>query len=410
MIDDTDTDAVKKIENDAFDGSGNRGLSAAVGCNGLQNFDAYIAGYKEAFNILIDHVVSQYKTKGFVNTDYIIFPLCYNARHVFELYLKNIITKIDSINQIREVENGANKLLSHNVDMLFNTFQEKSIFDHRYAPYVEKLAPMIKWVAEIDPDGQTFRYPADSQGSMTLSKISLINIQKFTEQVDAVIFLLEDISYLSDDLLKEYKTKTFTTKLSRFDIEEIAQKLPPQKTWGVESKFGDIKEECKEKFYLSNNDFSKAVDIIKTHYTFSELIGTELSLKYLKIEHFRTLFECIGKLDSNEDKKGDISVQSIDDGIDDIEKMLEYGLAVEKCISQCVTSMSHNQLSDIKAIFEIGREDLYAEEYDVLVERYKNNPDTSYLHNLFGKKYARQYMIKGLTTLGQKSIIADIES
>jgi len=67
-------------------------LNACVGENGLQDIETYADGFKYATISIAKLLISSNASQ---EVDCYIFPLIFNARHCFELYIKESILKIE---------------------------------------------------------------------------------------------------------------------------------------------------------------------------------------------------------------------------------------------------------------------------------------------------------------------------
>ena len=82
--------------------------------------------------------------------------------------------------------------------------------------------------------------------------------------------LISELYYLCD----EYKMGTFTKKLSREDIRNIALTLPQRNKW-AEQHFTVAKDNIKTKYGIGSKEFSEALNIIQNHREFCVLIDME---------------------------------------------------------------------------------------------------------------------------------------
>ncbi|MBF0186102.1 MAG: hypothetical protein HQM06_17170 [Magnetococcales bacterium] len=114
----------------------------------------------------------------------------------------------------------------------------------------------------------------------------MININVLLDRFNVAANHIEDLHNLIVILKEEYATGTFTSKLSRNQLFEIAGRLPPRDAWS-EHGFLGIREKIKRDFSLSSNDFTRALNVIQQHYELAKLIGEILPLKAANIETFR---------------------------------------------------------------------------------------------------------------------------
>jgi hypothetical protein len=78
----------------------------------------------------------------------------------------------------------------------------------------------------------------------------------------------------------ERRAGVFTPRCSRSDLVEIAGMMPPLADWKSEA-FTAAKEVVKKRYGLSNTQFSKAIDAIKSNREMRGMLGGETDLPYL---------------------------------------------------------------------------------------------------------------------------------
>ncbi|NOU13053.1 MAG: hypothetical protein HOO92_03655 [Methylococcaceae bacterium] len=127
-------------------------------------------------------------------------------------------------------------------------------------------------IAQVDPTGQTFRYPVSSESQKHLVDISNINFRNLKDKFNLLESDLDMLHQLNTYLIEEYCQGSFTKKLSREQIFNIAQLLPDRRKW-TEGSFKDAKNRIKDSFCLSNRELSTAIKIIEVHYEFAPLIS-----------------------------------------------------------------------------------------------------------------------------------------
>lgn len=121
---------------------------------------------------------------------------------------------------------------------------------------------------------------------------------------------INEIEELTNYLIKEYNEKTYTTKLSREDISNIAEKLPERKNWGKD-EFEQIKKEIMEEYDIGSRDFSKALNIIKAHREFCTKIGLEKPIVHLNTESLIKYININKALNNNaKDTNGQLKSQT----------------------------------------------------------------------------------------------------
>lgn len=255
-------------------------FNACVGDNGSRGMFSHIDGYQSATLVMLESILSQYipntddntPEQAFLwNNDTSVYPILFTARHFIEIYIKQ---KINAINYLKVKEDIAEKLVkTHNIEKLWGIFVEivEKTRDSRLAVYIEKIAPYIQDFNRIDPTGETFRYPYSSEGSMHLKGMGVIGLFNFYNKFTELSKVCESFTYEMDSLVDEYRVKTFTKRLSRKDIEGIAQELPFFEECDKPS-LSNIKKGLKAKLSIGSQELSDTIDIIKDHIEFKRYI------------------------------------------------------------------------------------------------------------------------------------------
>lgn len=255
-------------------------LNACVGDNGSRGMFSHIEGYQSATLVMLESILSQYVPNTDCNipeqafrwnNDTSVYPILFTARHFIEIYIKQ---KINAINCLKVKEDITKKLVkTHNIKELWDTFVEivEKTNDSRLTIYIEKIAPYIQDFNHIDPTGETFRYPYSTKGAMHLEGMGVIGLFNFYDKFTELSKICKAFTYEMDSLVDEYRVKTFTKRLSRKDIEGIAQELPFFEECDKPS-LSNIKKGLKAKLSIGSQELSDAIDIIKDHIEFKRYI------------------------------------------------------------------------------------------------------------------------------------------
>lgn len=267
-------------------------LNACVGNNGQPDIAYYADGFINAALKLGSIVCSDH----FGNpVDTFIYPICFNLRHGVELWLKFFLTRLKKIRQdslLYPQKPGETEMVvtemdlvrTHDINVFWDWFRYNSeIRDIRFVAINERLDRFIRSIGEIDATGQTFRYPYDTESKKHLTKTPIINIANLTQKISALNTEIKELGSLIELLEHEYLTGTFTKRLSRYQIGQIANQLPDKNSWGTQ-EFNDKKTELKAQFVIGSCEFSKALNLIQNHYSFAPLIGLEIPLKFITLE------------------------------------------------------------------------------------------------------------------------------
>jgi len=348
--------------------------NAAVGANGFGDLDyAYREGFMQATLTLLaaasteSYVDPETDENTYVSVDALVYPICFNARHFIELFLK------DSIRGVSTLGSNATQvgvIATHGLNRLWTEFAAAIARDVRLVELGMPLEELFKEIGDIDNTGMTFRYSRDLDENVHLPDLEYINLGALGDRLRVMFKQAEEFSICLNVLQQEYSQSTFTGRLHREDIKAIARRLPSHAEW-VE-KLSSAKKEICDDLKLSSNDFSKAVKVIMQHREFCALIGLELPLEGLSGDVFTRLAR----------------IHASEAGHDVITR--EEWLRLD-------------------AVMEISRSHSYSEEYDryllhISSGDYEGRFDPEHLAR---NAYARNQRLRiGLVKLGQKTLLA----
>jgi hypothetical protein len=376
-------------ENPMFRAGGDYHLNACVGNNGFPDIHTYQLGYHEAVISLIK-AIKQHS----YNSDSLIYPILFCARHAVELFLKKQIYILSDVKAITLNRNSEKMLLNeHCLGSLWCEFKKLSKIDKRYEDYVEELETYIDYFCEVDDTGQTFRYPLDIEGERHLTEFGCINIGIFGDKYVLMYKIIEELVYLTDYIKIEYKQKTFVKGLSREQIIEIARMIPERHNWRS-NDFTKAKEDVLAIYDISSRTFSKVLDMIQDHREFASYIGLELPLDEIGVDELKIFIDLFTK------HRKRFDTDDYTDIINDYPR--------EVC-----EKLSPDNIYALSAIFDISFFDLFSEEYDPDVQRKKDRGDAFII--VFSDLNASRGIVlkhirEGLKRLGQKTLLLAFES
>ncbi|EKF9126958.1 hypothetical protein O1B10_001518 [Vibrio cholerae] len=267
--------------NKTFCGSEPSWANACVGNNGNPGYKEYSKGFSRAARVLIDKVLEEDSIDFHI--DDFIYPICFNMRHSVELRLKHSIQMLEQLAKYKGCSSKFDLSGSHDIKNIWCHFKRKSeVFDSRYSEINNRIEPLILDVADIDPTGQTFRYPRDNKNIKHLTETSLINFFNLKSSFSTLEKNLDLVIELNEFLISEYSLGSFTNALSRAQIFEVAKRLPNREKWR-EPNFKNIKDSIKKDYSLSGKEFEKAVNIISNNYEMAPVINVNLDLLGLDI-------------------------------------------------------------------------------------------------------------------------------
>lgn len=303
----------------------------------------------------------------YVFVDAIVYPICFNARHFIELFLKDSIQRVSALGP-NPTQTGV--IATHDLNMLWGEFAAAIARDNRLVELGMPLEEIFKEIADVDNTGMTFRYSRDLDENMHLPDFEHINLGVLGDRLREMFKQAEEFSLYLGILQQEYSQRSFTGKLHRGDIEAIARRLPPYEKWAEQLK--SVKKEICGALGLSSNDFSKALVLIRQHREFSALIGLELPLEGLPVDVFARLAS------------------------------IHAGKAAHDVITR-------EEWQRLDAVMEVSRLGSYSEEYDrhlahISSADYEGPFDPEHIAR---NAYARNQRLRtGLVKLGQKTLLA----
>lgn len=358
-------------------------FNACVGENGWININTYIDGYRSATLVMLQSAIKgtmQPQDNGFCSVDTAIYPILFSARHFIELYIKQKIYAINFFKLKGKIE--AKLIKTHNIKKLWDLFIDivNKTYDFRIKTYIDSLEPYINDFSNIDLTGETFRYPYGSDNKKHLTQYSIINLYNFYEKFIELSELCESFTLHMNYLVDEYKVGTYTKRLNRQDIENIAKSLPIFSEWRNDD-FDDIKNNLKKEFAIGSKELSEAINIIKNH-----------------LEFRRYIYPTEYQLPLNKDKLIDI--------------------IVGKYHQKDVNNFTVEEIACLRTLIELGTPIIdgsyHSENYQELFKIYLKECKNSKFENSDNYTYSlnnKQRLYKGLKTIGylDKELIAILE-
>lgn len=374
----------RKAENNTFKQDNSiSNYNACVGTNGWNDSISYIDGYKYA----VEKIYKDLKPTYYDKIDCLVYPICFNARHFIELFLKYFINIIhNEIKRIFELNENIDDLLktTHDLTKLYNLLLSKADnFDIRIYNEISKLQEYIHDFSEHDLTGETFRYPYNQDNEHSLDNLSCINLKVFFERFTEITDIYESSLYLIRTLCREYSTNTFVKNsnrvISRECISNISYELPNIIDW-KKPNFTHVKEDIKKKYKISSNTLTKVINIIKNNPEFSIRIGISNKISKLTKEKFE-LYKIIATQGDIEDTSPDVC-----NAIYDI--------------------FTIEELSIFQTYLDISDDYYYSEEFSSLYNNVRRSHITDFIRHLFYSpdKKIRQ-IEKGIKKCGQHYLL-----
>lgn len=376
--------------------------NACIGEQGDE--ENYIDGYIEAAMELANSVVDK---QMFGKRDTLVLPILYNARHAVELVLKFVTVRL-AIAELIPPSRRAN----HNISRyLLEILRTAELGDEQLRKQFQSLKPYVDSLSRIDRDGQELRYHLNRFDDPSLSDYSLANLEVIRESLSE---LAEIISILKNRVIRfidERRTGVFTRRCSRRDLLAIAQAVPRRESWNS-ALFSKQKVSIKTRYGLSSRGFSDALDAIQTNREMKAIIGIESDLMYITDEEIMWMVEQWRLIHPRREGSGGV-IKSLTFDDASLKAMKEERELRKKVIAEVEKKIAGDKLAEIEAIFYLGRDGIFAEHYEVYVERKKkehaaaNDPKSKIVHLLNKTNFLHSVHI-AMQKLGRLSLSTNL--
>lgn len=407
-------------ENKTFRGGDPFWANACVGNNGTPDYYDYAKGFSEGANLLIKGALSNNGCTYPVDT--FIYPICFNMRHSVELRLKGAVVTLNKIANLREPLPLFNLESSHDIGKIWAYIKAESTkIDERLEFFLQFLDNYILDLAEIDPTGQTFRYPFDNEKTKHLTEIPTINVGILYRRFGLLERYLDSLENYLHQLELEYGLGTYTKKLSRQQLLQIANEIPAYHDWGL-VEFKSFKDAIKKQYGFGSKDFSEAVKKIKTLYLSNPTKLEPQPLKHLTLDTLTKFIKYWIEINSAPQPTKEKKIETINLGnTRAMQNAFQEGMERQKKIDEIIpdleTSLSTDQLADLNALYESGDGD-YPEHYPFHVDYYCSEfKSGSYsfpggkkeaLNRLLKKSDAPNRILRCLYLIGQRDLAEDM--
>lgn len=311
-----------------------------------------------------------------------VYPVCFNMRHSIELRLKGAISELILIEKTRCHDFQFDLTGSHDIGNIWRFFTEEALAaDDRYESIISRLDKKVTDIAEVDATGQTFRYPLDTESQKHLIDVSVINFLVLKRSFEELEAALNDLHYLNKYLRNEYQWGSFTKRLSRKNLFEIASLLPPRATWGAEL-FGSTKELIKKRFNIGSKELSESIKIIESHFELAPAIGISIPLLGVEETYIEEFFSHWVKLHDLPSDKAPIEVEANEWGSGEMCEALVKDFETRAEIWEAIKSdLTPEKLAGMSALFYFARDldfsESYARIYEIELEEAKGSFESS---------------------------------
>jgi hypothetical protein len=399
------------VLNTIFRGGSPSRLNACVGDNGCVTYFDYAQGFSLAANALLDKVIDGGGLK--TSPDYLIYPICFNMRHSIELRLKGAIEELvkvaKSVDKTLEhdkysisSQNGkVNIIYVHNIKAIWDFFKTNALaLDKRFQYIISDLEKHITDIANIDPTGQTFRYPISKESKKHLVDVGgIISCKVLKAEFERLHHNLDNLFHFTNDILEEYHLSSVEDGISRVTLNLIALNFRNIKS---SEDFKSTKALVRKKFNISSRKLDSAIKRITVHFEFSSIVDerkillgiTELQLIEVVqywIKQNTQIFE--------KPKAGLIIYNAIDFDFEKMEKEREEQVSM---LSELRGKLSIEYSAGLHALFYFSRDGIdYSERYNdsYQFETKSLDAEESFLH-VFDKTTMLEMILVSLFYLG----------
>ncbi len=374
-------------------------------CIGTQAYDEnYVDGYTDAALLLAETVITN---KMYGSRDTIVFPILYNARHGVELTLKYLIKRLREVGLF-----NAEHAIDHDILSHWQFLASQNLGDETLRSDLSRLEPYVQSLANIDDDGQSFRYAERRDGQASLGEHSLASIVVIRDSLRVLRGILEALKHRLWSFEEERKTGTFTAECSRLDLIAIAKALPARDNWDSQ-EFLDAKALIMKRFTLGSRKFSKAVDKIQSSRELKLIIGVQSELAHLTDEHAELVVEQWRRLHPDRrPREDDLGLDYRERSFSDIFKDDRPTSDVKEIL---LAALANDEIADIDTVFYIGRDNQFSEHYDTMLAANKREHEVQgdrwiALYHVMSKTNFAQGLADGMDRLGRPDLASRVRA
>lgn len=372
--------------------------NACIGKQGTE--ENYLDGYIEAAMELVGTVIDK---KMVEKRDTVVLAVLYNARHAIELHLKFTINRLAAIAVVPHVARHNHDIQSH-----LHVLEQADVGDETLRKYVRALKPFVLSLSRIDDDGQELRYHTNSADQRSLSGYSLVNLEIVRDSLGDLKKVLSELKYRTLEFVDEKSTYACTKELSRNDLISIAKSLPQLDKWK-----GPIFEQKKQstlaRYNLTSDQFSEAMNVIRSNREMKALVGEETTLMYLPDHMVVSVVQQWIKLHPQRSGNMPATIEAVDQGV--IEAIMERSGTLAEVVSALQTYLTDQQLAELQVIYYLGRDRWFPEFYEDQVQRTRVQHSlvqntTQQITHLMQKPNFLQALVQALPRIGRPSLAA----
>lgn len=168
------------------------------------NWFAYIEGYKQAADIIVNHVGETHRSQ-----DFLVYPTVFLYRQYIELLLKKII-----IDGSHLLDKDAKITESHYLDKLWVRCRKiiEEVWPDGDKQVLDRIEQSILNFVNVDPSSTSFRYPIDKNDNPSLPGIRHINLRNLSDMIKSTTTDLEGVYFcISGYLDNKHEIESYYT-------------------------------------------------------------------------------------------------------------------------------------------------------------------------------------------------------
>lgn len=175
--------------------------------------------------------------------------------------------------------------------------------------------------------------------------------------------------------------------------------------------FDERKQDVKQRFGLSNTQFSKALGVIKANREMKALVGGETSLHFLPDDLLMWVVQQWRKKHPKSEPRDGPAIVKFDTKT--FEAMKEYARISREVVTALGKRLTNEQIAELQTIYYLGRDRWFPEFYDEQIENTikqhaMDNDPRKQIGHMMTKTNFLHAIIAALPRLGRPSLAARI--
>lgn len=158
------------------------------------DWGVYALGYKEAADLLVEHVVNHRASQ-----DTLVYPILFSYRHYIELVIKDTLRMAIRLQDVADQPMG-----NHNIENLWGELHKLLlvIFPDEMVNELKDVFRLVGEFYKVDARSFSFRYPVDKAGNPSLPGITHINLRNVRDVVNNIATILTGVNAQLYDYLQ----------------------------------------------------------------------------------------------------------------------------------------------------------------------------------------------------------------